>query len=48
MRCVDVRVRGCEDEKIEMCRCEDDMQTPTIRRTLGAEALGRKMMCSKC
>jgi len=39
-RCADVKMRRCEDEK--MWRWEDEMQTPTIGRTLRSDALGKK------
>ena len=38
-RCEDVKMWGCEDEK--MWRCENVWQTPTIRRTLRSDALGK-------
>ena len=53
-RCTDVEMWGCEDEKmgryVKMRRCEDEKmwrwedvsQTPTIRRTLRSDALGKK------
>ena len=36
----DVKMWGCEDEK--MWRCENGWQTPTIRRTLRSDALGKR------
>ena len=36
----DEKMWGCEDEK--MWRCENVWQTPTIRRTLRSDALGKK------
>ena len=36
----DVKMRRCEDK--QMWRCEDVWQTPTIRRTLRSDALGKK------
>ena len=49
MTCVDVKMRGCEDEKMicvdeKMWRCENVSQTPTIRRILGSDALGKKKL----
>ena len=66
MICVDVKMTGCEDEKmicvdVKMTGCEDDMctvdvkmmkmrrcehvsQTPTMRRTLRSDALGKKCL----
>ena len=39
-RCEDVKMRKCED--VRMWRCEYVWQTPTIRRTLRSDALGKK------
>ena len=42
----DVKMSTCEDEKMlieQMWRWEDVLQTPTIRRTLRSDALGKKM-----
>ena len=39
-RCEDVKMRRCEDEK--MWRWENEIQTPTIGRTLRSDALGKK------
>ena len=39
-RWADVRMRRCED--VKMWRWEDEMQTPTIGRTLRSDALGKK------
>ena len=39
-RCEDEKMRRCEDKK--MWRCENVWQTPTIRRTLRSDALGKK------
>ena len=42
-------MRRCEDEKegvregVKMRRCEDEIQTPTIGRTLRSDALGKKV-----
>ena len=46
-RCEDEKMWGCEDVKmwrcdVQMWRCEHVWQTPTIRRTLRSNALGKK------
>ena len=51
--CEDVKMRRCEDQTIRRCedekvwRCENVWQTPTIRRTLRSDALGKNWM-SEC